>query len=152
MGELLEAMRRNRDAGICPMHMPGHRRNTALFQMENPYGLDITEAEGFDNLHDAHGILRRAMDRAAALYGSAAGINVIKNQKYRIFCLIQHTFCLAHRYDIHRSSFRNCHFINIAHKFIISKDIIYQDNHSYRAYLQPFCHNLSMNQSIINSY
>ena len=71
MGELLEALRRNRDAGICPMHMPGHKRNTALFQMENPYGLDITEVEGFDNLHDAHGILRRAMDRAAALYGSA---------------------------------------------------------------------------------
>ena len=55
---------------MCPMHMPGHKRNTGLFQMDNPYGLDITEIEGFDNLHDAQGILREAMERAAQLWGA----------------------------------------------------------------------------------
>ena len=32
--------------------------------------IDITEIEGFDNLHHAEGILREAQQRAAALYGS----------------------------------------------------------------------------------
>lgn len=70
MDFLYEALRRNRDSDMCPMHMPGHKRNTGLFQMDNPYGLDITEIEGFDNLHDAQGILREAMERAAQLWGA----------------------------------------------------------------------------------
>lgn len=70
MKSLYEALQENRDAGICPMHMPGHKRNTHLFQMENPYGLDITEIHGFDNLHNAQGILKESMERAAALWGA----------------------------------------------------------------------------------
>lgn len=51
-----------------PFHMPGHKRNTELCGMGNPYGLDITEIDGFDNLHDAQGILNYAMKEAAELY------------------------------------------------------------------------------------
>lgn len=52
-----------------PMHMPGHKRNP---RRDNglPYGIDITEIDGFDDLHDAKGILKEAMDRAGRLYGS----------------------------------------------------------------------------------
>lgn len=53
-----------------PMHMPGHKRNSELLSMQNPYTLDITEIEGFDNLHHAEGILQEGMKRAAGLYGS----------------------------------------------------------------------------------
>lgn len=53
-----------------PFHMPGHKRNKKLCQMENPYQLDITEIDGFDNLHDAKGILKSAMKEAAKLYGA----------------------------------------------------------------------------------
>jgi arginine decarboxylase len=56
--------------GIYPMHMPGHKRNTELASMVNPYSLDITEIEGFDNLHSANEILLECMNRAANLYGS----------------------------------------------------------------------------------
>ena len=53
-----------------PMHMPGHKRNAGLLHMTDPYSIDITEIEGFDNLHHAQGILLEGMERAAALYGS----------------------------------------------------------------------------------
>ena len=53
-----------------PMHMPGHKRNTARFSMENPYGLDITEIDGFDDLHEPEEILKEGMERAAVLYGA----------------------------------------------------------------------------------
>lgn len=53
--------------GIYPFHMPGHKRvDQALI---NPYSLDITEIEGFDNLHKPEGILLKAKEGLARLYG-----------------------------------------------------------------------------------
>lgn len=57
-------------SGQIPLHMPGHKRNEALAEYLHTLGarLDITEITGFDDLHDAQGILRAAQDRAAALW------------------------------------------------------------------------------------
>lgn len=49
-------------------HMPGHKRNTERFNAGLPYGIDITEIDGFDDLHHAEGILKEAEERAAKLY------------------------------------------------------------------------------------
>lgn len=51
-------------------HMPGHKRGGILTGCDLPYAIDITEIEGFDDLHHARGILRDAENRAAALYNS----------------------------------------------------------------------------------
>lgn len=56
--------------GMTPMHMPGHKRNLKLLGNLLPYGIDITEIDGFDNLQDARGVLKETADIAAALYGS----------------------------------------------------------------------------------
>lgn len=53
-----------------PMHMPGHKRNTKWNHMINPYEIDITEIEDFDNLHHPNSVLYEGMLRAARLYGS----------------------------------------------------------------------------------
>ncbi len=53
-----------------PFHMPGHKRNALLMKMGNPYKLDITEIDGFDNLHMADGILKDMMKETASLYGA----------------------------------------------------------------------------------
>ena len=47
------------------LHMPGHKR--ALMEFENPYSFDITEIDGFDNLHHAAGIIRDAESFAAGV-------------------------------------------------------------------------------------
>ena len=39
-------------------HMPGHKRNLDLMQGTSPYRIDITEIDGFDDLHHAEGILK----------------------------------------------------------------------------------------------
>ncbi len=67
---LLEALCDYAQKGVAPLHMPGHKRNTALLGGDLPYALDITEIEGWDNLHDAEGILKQSMERAAAFYRS----------------------------------------------------------------------------------
>lgn len=54
-----------------PFHMPGHKRQISKKwpgQFPNPFSVDITEIEGFDNLHHAEGILRKSMDWAASVY------------------------------------------------------------------------------------
>ena len=48
-----------------PLHMPGHKRR--LMEFENPYSFDITEIDGFDNLHHAEGILKEAQRYAATV-------------------------------------------------------------------------------------
>lgn len=49
-------------------HMPGHKRNRNLMQNHLPYDIDITEIDGFDDLHHAEEILKEAQERAAKLY------------------------------------------------------------------------------------
>lgn len=53
-----------------PYHMPGHKRNPAGGEMADYHKIDITEIDGFDNLHQAEGILKEAQLRANRLYGS----------------------------------------------------------------------------------
>lgn len=51
-------------------HMPGHKRNVELLEMENPFSFDITEIEGFDNLHNPKGIIKEEMEKAKEIYKS----------------------------------------------------------------------------------
>lgn len=53
-----------------PFHMPGHKRQKDSGVLADIYRLDITEIDGFDNLHDATGILKDAQEKAACLYGA----------------------------------------------------------------------------------
>lgn len=55
---------------MYPFHMPGHKRNGTGVMPESILKLDITEIEGFDNLHKPQGILREMQEKAAALYGA----------------------------------------------------------------------------------
>lgn len=55
---------------IYPFHMPGHKRNEGAVDLLPGLTRDITEIEGFDDLHHPTGILRGAQDTAARLYGA----------------------------------------------------------------------------------
>lgn len=65
---LLEKLDEYTKSNVYPFHMPGHkRRNIAeIF----PYQMDITEIDGFDNLHHAKEVLKQVQEKAAKLYGS----------------------------------------------------------------------------------
>lgn len=53
---------------VYPFHMPGHKRNVA--SPDSPYAYDITEIDGFDNLHHPRGIIRASLDMATTFYGT----------------------------------------------------------------------------------
>ena len=58
-----------------PFHMPGHKRiinpmecSSAKNHSPGIYSLDITEIDGFDNLHDPQEILKTELERSAKLW------------------------------------------------------------------------------------
>ncbi len=65
---LLEQLREYGKSDMYPFHMPGHKR--AVLDFPNPYQIDITEIDGFDNLHHPEGILKEAMKYASEIYRS----------------------------------------------------------------------------------
>lgn len=70
MGTLYSRLKSYEASDYYGFHMPGHKRNKR-FEGEIPAcGIDITEIEGFDDLHHAQGLLLNAQERAAAVYGA----------------------------------------------------------------------------------
>ena len=69
-GPLYRKLREYGESDYYGFHMPGHKRQLGSF--ENPYKFDITEIDGFDDLHhpERDGVLTRAQERAAGLYGA----------------------------------------------------------------------------------
>lgn len=70
MAYLYDKLKEYSKSGCYGFHMPGHKRNGGLIGAELPYSLDITEIDGFDDLHHSHGILKEAQERAAQVYGA----------------------------------------------------------------------------------
>ncbi len=70
MDSLVKRLEVYRDSDYYGFHMPGHKRNTELFGEALPYGLDITEIDGFDDLHHSEGYLLEAQNFAAQVFGA----------------------------------------------------------------------------------
>ena len=66
--ELTDKLRENSESDIYPFHMPGHKRNVEW--NINPYRYDVTEIEGFDDLHNPKGVLLDLTERINRLYGA----------------------------------------------------------------------------------
>lgn len=58
--------------GRLPMHMPGHKRNVRLADYLKALraDLDVTEIDGFDDLHAPCGVILNGMHRAARLWSA----------------------------------------------------------------------------------
>ena len=68
---LINSLKNLRDSDVYPFHMPGHKRRLAGDKLlEDIYGIDITEIDGYDDLHDPKGIIKEAEERAAKCFGA----------------------------------------------------------------------------------
>ncbi len=75
--------------GRYPFHMPGHKRNTDVLGNLFPYDMDITEIEGFDNLHHAEGILQDCMQQASEVFGSKASFFLVNGSSGGLLAAIR---------------------------------------------------------------
>lgn len=62
---------------MYPYHMPGHKRRHWGRLPEDMYLRDITEIDGFDDLHQPEALLREVQEHAAALYGAEESFYLI---------------------------------------------------------------------------
>lgn len=65
---LYDKLKKYSKSGVYPFHMPGHKRSTALSDGIMPYEIDLTEIDGFDNLHNAEGCILEVQNLAERLY------------------------------------------------------------------------------------
>lgn len=88
---------------IYPFHMPGHKRQD--MDMEHPERMDITEVEGFDNLHHAQGILAQAQARMARTFGAKRSFFLVNGSTSGLLAAISATVPKGGKILIAR----NCH-------------------------------------------
>ena len=104
---LYDALTEYTASDAYPFHMPGHKRRAA--SLCDPQAIDITEIDGFDNLHHAEGILLESQIRAAKLYGSDETHFLVNGSTAGILsaigaCILPGS-CLLMARNSHRSAF-----------------------------------------------
>ncbi len=102
---LYEALAAYGKSSFYPYHMPGHKRNCPIEGFSDIFPMDITEIDGFDNLHQASGILKEAEKRAAMLYGSEEAFFLVNGSTCGILAAISATTDIGDTILIAR----NCH-------------------------------------------
>lgn len=104
-GPLYRKLRTYGDSDYYGFHMPGHKR--LLGNFENPYRFDITEIDGFDDLHhpENDGILTKVQERAAELYGAEETHFLVGGSTAGILSAISGCTCRGGRILVAR----NCH-------------------------------------------
>lgn len=86
MSDLIKKLKENK---ALPMHMPGHKRNTEYFtQFGEILDCDITEINGYDNLHSPQGILKESMEKAAKVFGAERSIYLVNGSTCGILASI----------------------------------------------------------------
>lgn len=69
-----------------PFHMPGHKRRVDW--MTNVYDIDITEIDGFDDLHHAEGMIKEGMDRMAHAVGAKQSYYIVNGSTCGILAAV----------------------------------------------------------------
>lgn len=88
MGILLDKLTEYSQSDFYPYHMPGHKRQQAGDAPVDWTSRDITEIEGFDNLHDARGILDMLQRKAAEAYGAEESFYLVNGSTCGILAAI----------------------------------------------------------------
>ncbi|MBQ8639612.1 MAG: aminotransferase class I/II-fold pyridoxal phosphate-dependent enzyme [Lachnospiraceae bacterium] len=117
---LFEQLKQLQNSDRYPFHMPGHKRNLELMEQiygrdfGNPFGIDITEIDGFDDLHHAEGIIKDGMEQMAAAVGARHSYFVVNGSSGGILAALYAACKPGSRVAVAR----NCHR-SIAHGIIL---------------------------------
>ena len=99
---LIYKLKKYINQGNYPFHMPGHKRNipeSIKTAMQDIYSFDLTEVDGTDELYNAKGIIKEAMEHAAEVYGSDKTYFIINGSSAGVLAAIN-ACCTAEDYII----------------------------------------------------
>jgi len=122
---LLEQLKDYGRSDYYPFHMPGHKRQWEepfCEKFTNPYSVDITEIDGFDNLHHPQGILKESMDWAANVYKSDRTYYLVNGSSCGILSAISGTVSrggtILMSRNCHKSAFHGVFLNNLRAEYI----------------------------------
>lgn len=139
---ILEQLKHYAESDYYPFHMPGHKRNLEAAEglaggFPNPFSIDITEIDGFDDLHHAEGMLRESMDEASAVYGADESCYLVNGSSGGILAAVSGCVKKGGRILVSR----NCH------KSVYNAIFL---NNLYAEYVYPqFIEELGINGGIL---
>lgn len=105
MEQLFKKLWENSESDFYPYHMPGHKRHVWGQLPEALARLDITEIDGFDNLHQPEGILDGLQKKAAQLYGAEESFYLVNGSTAGILSAVSCALPVGGRILM----CRNCH-------------------------------------------
>lgn len=88
-----------------PYHMPGHKRRLCGDLPPSLFQMDITEIDGFDNLHEPEGLIAALQDRIAHIYGARKSYCLVGSSTAGILSAVS----FAVPMNGHILMARNCH-------------------------------------------
>ena len=118
---IYDCLKKYGDSDAYPFHMPGHKRNVESGPFSEIYHMDITEIDGFDNLHQPESIIRDAQERAARLYRSEETFFLVNGSTSGILSAVSAISGVADRLIIAR----NCHKAVYHAAFLNRMDLYY---------------------------
>lgn len=119
--KLYDELKKYTRKNIVAMHMPGHKRKKYI-KNKIPYHLDITEINGFDNLHSATGILKHCQEKITKLYGTKQSFYLVNGSTSGILASIK-TICnigdkIVIPANCHKSVYHAIELLNLNVAFI----------------------------------
>ncbi len=118
---LFERLKENKK---IPFHMPGHKRKNASIPNLNLLGsaFDITEIEGFDNLHNPNGIIKNSMSLAAKVWGAKKSFYLVNGSSggilAAVFSCINFGDTVICARNLHKSVYNALRLIGANVKFV----------------------------------
>jgi arginine decarboxylase len=122
---LYDKLKKYSKSGVYPFHMPGHKRNPMLCDGTMPYEIDLTEIDGFDNLHNAEGCILEVQNLAERLYNVKKAFLLVNGATGGILSAVR---AMANRGDkvlvarnSHKSVYNALELCGLTPKYIVPK-------------------------------
>lgn len=109
------------NSNLYPFHMPGHKRRPINSQLASAYVRDITEIDGFDNLHHPTDFIRLEEEFAAKLFGADESFYLINGSSCGILAAIHSISNVPSRLLVAR----NCHKSVFNALYLMGKEVDY---------------------------
>lgn len=103
---LFEKLNTYKDSDVYPFHMPGHKMGRGI-ELKDAFAMDITEIDGFDNLHHPEGVIDEAQKMCAKTFGAEESFFLVNGSSCGIIATIMSTCGDGEKIIIARNSHKS---------------------------------------------
>lgn len=128
MNRLREALTELGKSDYYPFHMPGHKRRTEEALCYHPFLEDITEIDGFDNLHHPEGIIKAEQEFAAQTFGAEESFFLVNGSSCGVLAAIAAASADSDKKILmgrngHKSAYNGLYFANARADYLYPQTI-----------------------------